>query len=1667
MTPVTSQKPEQKSQRNWIFVILLIVVLIVGAFLRTRGLNWGEYQYLHPDERFLIWVGTDISPVESLSEYWDTATSSLNPHNQGHNFYVYGTLPMFLARYVVEWIYGHSGFQEMTDVGRALSATADILTLLLVYLIGKHVYGRRVGILASGFSALAVLQIQLSHYFTMDTFTTFFSALTVYFAVKVAMDPKVEKMPNNNNAGSGAGQKIIESDVELAPGRVEEEQQDFVQIANDRNLRAEFVRFVSDPIFIYSLGFGIALGMAAASKINAAPLAFLLPGALLLRLYSQSENNKSQWSFDALIYLVIAGFISIIVFRILQPYAFQGPGFFGIIPNKAWIEDLRELQNLTGGDADFPPAMQWARRPIWFSFQNLVSWGLGLPLGILSWTGFLWVAWRMIKGSWQRHILLWIWTAFYFTWQSLVGNPSMRYQLLIYPLLAIYAGWAVVSLYDLSSEKKVTQRGWHWSRVAAIIIGGIVLLATAGYAFGFSSIYSRPITRIEASRWIFQNIPGPLNLQIQSGEETYNQPLPYPENFVVEQNYPFLSSFTPNTSGTLVEVYLANIVALGESSGEIHLSITISENPDLSNPTVVGQIKIDASPESEATQSGYLVKLNQPISLEEDKTYYYEVAVENGSIRLEGTKVANEGAWDDPIPYRVDGYDGFGGIYQGLNLNMYDDDNPDKLVRFLNILDQAEYIFITSSRQWGSLPRIPERFPLTSEYYRQLLGCPEEKSVEWCYNVAQPGKFEGNLGFEMIEAFQSDPAVGKFRVNDQFSEEAFTVYDHPKVMIFKKESGYNPERVQSILAAVDLSKVIRVTPKQAGSIPKDIMLPVGRFADQQAGGTWADLFNTDGILNRYPVIGVVIWYLAITVLGLITYPFVRYVLSGLSDRGYALARIAGLLVSSYLVWLVGSAGITTSRAIITIIFMFMVIGGGLLAYKQRNGLRSEWHERRNYFLLVEGLFILFFLVDLIIRFGNPDLWHPWKGGEKPMDFSYFNAILKSSTYPPYDPWFAGGYINYYYFGFLLLGVLVKWLGIVPSIAYNLIIPTVFSLIAMGAFSIGWNLLAGIKSRKESSSYIRSFPLISGISAALGVAVLGNLGTARMIYQGFQRLGSPGDAIEGAGLITRFIWAGKGFIQTMLGSSLPYGLAEWYWNPSRVISAPGEVEPITEFPFFTVLYGDPHAHLFAMPLALLGISWAVSVVLGRVWRTDDPDSNHRSVIQIITGLLFGGLIYGSLRPTNTWDMPTYLAIGVVALGYAMWRYYRLKGDMNNRNTGHDITIKRILIVLSSVGLLVVFSFLLYKPYADWYVLPYSSLRIWEGTNTHISDFLVHWGPFLFIVISWLLWETREWMANTPVSSLNKLRAHTGLIISALVFVFIAVAVLLIYEVNIAWLALPLAAWAGVLLLRPEMPDSKRIVFFLVGTTLVLMLMVEVVVIEGDIGRMNTVFKFYLQAWTILAISAAAAFSWVLLSLPKWSFGWRSVWQFGVVMLVVAMALYPFMGSMAKIKDRMTAEAPYTLDGMTYMQYSTYNDLDTTMDLSQDYDAIRWMQENIKGSPVIVEGNMVEYHWGNRYTIYTGLPGVVGWNWHQRQQRAALPGGTVESRVSDVGEFYSTTNFEEVQGFLDEYGVSYIVVGQLEQALYQGAGLNKFEELDGVLWQEVYRNGGTVVYQVIGL
>ncbi len=185
--------------------------------------------------------------------------------------------------------------------------------------------------------------------------------------------------------------------------------------------------------------------MALASKVNIYPLALLLPGAFAVRHLEQNKGTdirsfKQEYWYWIIACLVAGGLAAVISFRIFQPYAFDGIGV-----NPQWIANIQEQRVQAKGDADLPWNLQWARRSHLYSFENLTQWGLGLPLGILAWAGFLLMGWRIFKREW-RHALLWGWTALYFLWQSLQFNPTMRYQLPIYPLLCMMAAWFVFEI---------------------------------------------------------------------------------------------------------------------------------------------------------------------------------------------------------------------------------------------------------------------------------------------------------------------------------------------------------------------------------------------------------------------------------------------------------------------------------------------------------------------------------------------------------------------------------------------------------------------------------------------------------------------------------------------------------------------------------------------------------------------------------------------------------------------------------------------------------------------------------------------------------------------------------------------------------------------------------------------------------------------------------------------------------------------------------------------------------------------------------------------------------------------------------------------------------------------------------------------------------------------
>ena len=238
-------------------------------------------------------------------------------------------------------------------------------------------------------------------------------------------------------------------------------------------------------------------------------------------------------------------------------------------------------------------------------------------------------------------------------------------------------------------------------------------------------------------------------------------------------------------------------------------------------------------------------------------------------------------------------------------------------------------------------------------------------------------------------------------------------------------------------------------------------------------------------------------------------------------------------------------------------------------------------------------------------------------------------------------------------------------------------------------------------------------------------------------------------------------------------------------------------------------------------------------------------------------------------------------------------------------------------------------------------------------------------------------------------------------------------------------------------------------------------------EGDIGRMNTVFKYYLEVWVFMAI-AAAYMLWRLaatgipeLRFPR--FDARVAWVALLVVLVTSSLVYTVMGTRARVADRFVSLPP-TLDGTAYMIGAQHWEQEEAFPLVWDWEAIRWLQDNVDGSPVVLEAHMEQYRWGSRIANYTGLPTIIGWPWHQTQQRFDYH-YQIEARADDVRRAYETTDIGTAVDLMQRYDVSYVMVGNLERLNYGETGLQKFEKMEELgLVTRVFHNQGTSIFLV---
>lgn len=1003
--------------------------------------------------------------------------------------------------------------------------------------------------------------------------------------------------------------------------------------------------------------------------------------------------------------------------------------------------------------------------------------------------------------------------------------------------------------------------------------------------------------------------------------------------------------------------------------------------------------------------------------------------------------------WDDalPLPYPGAPQNSFANV----SFDMYGDLPPDeKVAQLAGYLQSVDYVVLSSDRLTQSVDNEPWRYAVQIDYYRRLDA--------------------GQLGFQLVYEGVVEPQLFGLRLNDEHADESFTVYDHPHVRIYKKVDALSPDEIRQRLlwGASQPWYPMRYSPS------KDLMLgvPASEIETTQDAG-WNSLATASTSM------AILFWILAIEIIGLAVLPVAAQVFRMAPDRGAWSARLIGILLVAWLVWIGANLGFWPARSltVAVAVIAIAILAWGWYALRRRRHMEIELPSLRTW-LVGTAIWVGVFSFFLLLRSIYPDFWQTWFGGEKPFELAYLRAISRSTSFPSYDPWYSGGIINYYYYGWHIVSSLIKLTGVGVSLGFQLSVATIPALLALQ--TVAFASLCISRSRRWVT---RKVMATGALIAVVAVAAVGNL-----------------DAL----------------VQVVQQRSISTATFD-FWRSTRVIDF-----TINEFPYFSAIWADLHPHFIDLPIIMLVVTLVAIVVLS---------SDRTSLAQAPTfGIL--ALALGTTAVTNSWDAP--LCAGLI-LGGCIWA------------TAIRADGRRLSIV--GAGLLTLLAaYVMFLPFFSRF---YSVVGDVSRTNagSPLGQFLTVWGIFLAIIV---VAATVD--AIHSGSTANRVRQEAlGVGVACLVagtvaFIFMAIrgneisaggfvalwiaATLLAIgtlvhvpsKFGIAGIGLAVAAAAATGAIsgyRPaaavalalgvvslgyviRLQPARALPWAIIGVGAALLVGVEVVYVTDDLSggdwqRMNTVFKFYNQAWLLLATGAAlllvdllvrsraphaddfddtSASHATLNSQPYTSTRELRVSRLATIVGITVLAMgliYPLLGTPSRLAQDMPSSPNHlTLDGYAWMNGgSITNATGQAIQFSGDLAAIDWLNERAAENPVLLEASIGPYRGnGSRISSATGLPTVLGWDRHQRQQRYQAG---IDRRMSDIREIYNATDPIRKLELLRRYDVRYVIVGDVERYWNSAEdttpyaspeGLATFDAMLGDDLTLAFESGTTRVYEV---
>lgn len=840
------------------------------------------------------------------------------------------------------------------------------------------------------------------------------------------------------------------------------------------------------------------------------------------------------------------------------------------------------------------------------------------------------------------------------------------------------------------------------------------------------------------------------------------------------------------------------------------------------------------------------------------------------------------------------------------------------------------------------------------------------------------------------------------------------------------------------------------------------------------------------------------WYLIISITGLAALPIGYRFFSRLPGRGITLARPLGLLLWGFIFWLLASLHVLQNDLggvllAFTVLAAFSVWAGKGGRFAEALG----WLKQNLRLVLTsEGLFLAAFVGWAIIRGMSPEAAYT----EKPMELAFINSILSSPSFPPQDPWLSGYAISYYYFGYVLIAMITRVSGVISSVAFNLSSALWFALTAAALYGIVYDLVLTWLERRPGNPAgdSRKTARAAGFLGPLFVLIASTYeGVLEFLHAGGVFWHQTAD-----GAWQSKFWSWLAISDLDEAPALPFNWIPsrggWlWWRGSRVLQdlslSNTKIEVIDEFPFFSYLLSDLHPHVLGMPFALLALAISLNFFLG----ADQFFAKFRSIQSWTRNWSFwlSALILGSLAFINTWDFPIYVGLFCFTWGYV--RYQRngwnwkilwelIKNGLILGVTGVFLFLPFYIGFSSQAGGIlpsleymtrgvhfwILFGVLL-VPIIIWLI--YRVFKTNEGTSLKkglVITLVIFAAFFLMMLLYGVFAFGLSGMGSSLAESSNYFISRLGerMIMGGDAFTSLhgnyqASEVLretLLRRIQSpgTWLTLGVMMVLTLAMLTVRKPNQaediaqtaasevaekkleiEHFLLILVTFGLALTIFPEFFYLRDQFGwRMNTIFKFYFQAWILFGIAAAVVSAWLFRSLDRWK---GVLFQTAWIVSLLASLAYPML--MLWNKTDQFSFNEWTLDGNAY--FSNY--------YPDDYDAILWLQD----APLGVVSEAV----GGSYTDYarvstrSGQPTVLGWPGHESQWR----GGATEmgSRFDDIKRLYETKSWETAAMIIDAYDICYIFVGGLEYSTY-AVNTEKFDQM----LEPVYNNQSVIIYEV---